>query len=93
MKKYKDYLKDKHEPMKEYEIRATMDEFITALDNQHNTTCVSIVDYLIAEIDYLRSMMAEAYWWIGRQAPRGQTIQKVYRNLMKEANRIKEELR
>ena len=93
MKTYAQYLEDKHEPMTEDEIRAAYDEFVMALENGHNMTCVSMVDYLIDEIDYLRSMMAEAYWWIGRQAPRGQTIQKVYRNLMKESNRIKEELK
>lgn len=92
MKKYEDYLNDKHEPMTEEQIRDAEDEFIDALYSNQETA-KRIVDYLIAEIDYLRSMYAEAYWWIGRQAPRGQSIQKVYRNLMKEANRIKEELK
>tara|TARA_Y100001938_G_C7972780_1_gene370183 strand:+ start:439 stop:717 length:279 start_codon:yes stop_codon:yes gene_type:complete len=92
MKKYEDYLKDKHEPMTEQQIRDAEVEFYDALYSNQETA-KQIVEYLIAEIDYLRSMYAEAYWWIGRQAPRGQSIQKVYRNLMKEAHRIKEELR
>ena len=92
MKKYKDYLNEKHEPMTEQQIRDAEAEFIDALYSNQETA-KQIVKYLIAEIDYLRSMYAEAYWWIGRQAPRTQSIQKVYRNLMKEANRIKEELR
>lgn len=92
MKTYKQYLEDKHEPMTEQQIRDAEVEFMDALLTSQNTA-MQIVDCLIAEIDYLRSMMAEAYWWIGRQAPRGQTIQKVYRNLMKESNRIKEELK
>ncbi len=92
MKKYEDYLKDKHEPMTEEQIRDAEGEFYDAL-YRNQEVAKQIVDYLIAEIDYLRSMYAEAYWWIGRQAPRGQSIQKVYRNLMKEANRIREELK
>jgi hypothetical protein len=92
MKKYTEYLEAQRMPMTEDIIRSRMPEFIEQLDRNQNAA-ILIVEDLIDEVDYLRSLLAEAYWWIGRAAPRTQTSTKVYRTLMTEAARIREELK
>ena len=101
MKKYTEYLEAQRMPMTEDIIRSRMPQFIEQLDlhrasegvgTDRLTAATLIVKDLIDEVDYLRSLLAEAYWWIGRAAPRTQTSTKVYRNLMVEAARIKGEL-
>ena len=92
MKKYTEYLEAQRMPMTEDIIRSRMAEFIEQLDRNQNAATL-IVEDLIDEVDYLRSLLAEAYWWIGRAAPRTQTSTKVYRSLMTEAARIREELK
>ena len=91
MKKYTEYLEAQRMPMTEDIIRSRMPEFMEQLD-RNQIAATLIVKDLIDEVDYLRSLLAEAYWWIGRAAPRTQTSTKVYRNLMVEAARIKGEL-
>ena len=91
MKKYTEYLEAQRMPMTEDIIRSRMPEFMEQLD-RNQIAATLIVEDLIDEVDYLRSLLAEAYWWIGRAAPRTQTNTKVYRNLMVEAARIKGEL-
>ena len=60
MKKYTEYLEAQRMPMTEDIIRSRMPEFIEQLDRNQNAATLIVKD-LIDEVDYLRSLLAEAY--------------------------------
>ncbi|MEK9695935.1 MAG: hypothetical protein VW270_09230 [Candidatus Poseidoniales archaeon] len=82
MKTYKEYLQGIYEPMTQEDIDALHEALDDGVDEQ-----------LLTEIRYLRSLLAEAYWWIGRKAPPNSSMPKRYRHLMQESNRIKTEIK
>lgn len=82
MKTYKEYLQGIYEPMTQEDIDALHEALDDGVDEQ-----------LLTEIRYLRSLLAEAYWWIGRKAPPNSNMPQRYRHLMQEANRIKTEIK
>lgn len=62
MKKYSEVLAEqeaKHKPM--------TDEQLVAMKNHHGPARKGTEKYLLDEIEYLRSVLAECYIWMGRR--------------------------
>jgi len=82
MKKYAEAQAEKHTPMTAEELNDLAVGSIIDTDRYMR---------LVAEVKHLRAMMATAYHWIGRPAPKGQAT-RAYMTCIKEARRIYEEV-
>ena len=79
MKKYTDYLAEKYEPL----TKAQLDRYNERFTN-------GSMRPLLDEIEYLRSVLAECYMWMGRKVHAG-SITKKYQWAMAECYRIRQE--
>ena len=91
MKKYSEYLNNKHSPLTGEELNEIVkevakDKWYEADDN----TLEDMFHRVLGEVVHLRALLAESYNWIGRGAPSKMT--RKYMELMRESHRIKKEL-
>ena len=84
MKKYSEYLNNKHNPLTGEELKEIVNE-VAKGEADDNT-----LDRVLGEVVHLRALLAESYNWIGRGAPSKMT--RKYMELMRESHRIKKEL-
>ncbi len=100
MKKYEEYLNEQYTPLTRDEL-TKYEEVVVRHVGQHTITTTTAATHsvnmhtfsraLLDEIMFLRSQMAVAYEYIGRQAPN--PAPKRYRKVMHHATRIRTEER
>lgn len=90
MKKYTEVLNEKRTPLtgEELEGMEGLVGHINYTDDTVDATLASISAELLAEVMHLREMMATAYHWIGRPAPKKGKLTRAYMGCLREAQRI-----
>jgi len=86
MKQYKQYLEDKYEPITQNALVMLQQVVESGADIPSKSVAM-----MRDEILYLRSLLAEAYPWIGIRPP--SRLPRDYMRVLKEAQRIRAEVR
>jgi hypothetical protein len=96
MKKYAEVQAEKRTPLTGEELKGMEVVLIDGINVAHPASpkreeALKVGVELLAEVNHLRAMMATAYHWIGRPAPKAQAT-RAYMACIKEARRIYEEV-
>lgn len=90
MKKYTEVLNEKRTPLTGEDLKGMegLADHINYTADSMPATLASMNAELLAEVKHLREMMATAYHWIGRPAPKNGGLTRAYMGCLREAQRI-----